>query len=58
MIRTAILFPRLAKNGVIIFDDYGHWRGSRQAFDECFAENQIPILPNHIDCTGRIALKT
>ena len=51
------LFPRLAKAGVIIIDDYGHWRGSRQACDEYFAENRVPILLNRIDYTGRIGLK-
>jgi hypothetical protein len=51
------LFPRLSHNGVIIIDDYGHWRGSRRACDEYFAENRVPILLNRIDYTGRIALK-
>jgi O-methyltransferase len=51
------LFPRLARAGVIIIDDYGHWRGSRQACDEYFAENRVPLLLNRIDYTGRIALK-
>jgi O-methyltransferase len=51
------LFPRLAQAGVIIIDDYGHWRGSREACDEYFAKNRIPILLNRIDYTGRIALK-
>jgi len=51
------LFPRLSKSGVIIIDDYGHWRGSRQACDEYFAEHNVRILLNRIDYTGRIALK-
>jgi O-methyltransferase len=51
------LFPRLSRNGVIIIDDYGHWRGSRQACDEYFAENGIAILLNRIDYTGRMAVK-
>jgi O-methyltransferase len=51
------LFPRLSHGGVIIIDDYGHWRGSRQACDEYFAQNRIPILLNRIDYTGRIAVK-
>lgn len=51
------LFPRLAKAGVIIIDDYGHWQGSRQACDEYFAQNCVPILLNRIDYTGRIAVK-
>jgi O-methyltransferase len=52
------LFPRLSAGGVIIIDDYGHWQGARQACDEYFAENRIPILLNRIDYTGRIALKS
>jgi hypothetical protein len=51
------LFPRLAKSGVLLIDDYGHWRGSRQACDEYFSQHRIPILLNRIDYTGRIALK-
>jgi hypothetical protein len=51
------LFPRLAQAGVLIIDDYGHWKGSRQACDEYFAQNRVPILLNRIDYTGRIALK-
>lgn len=51
------LFPRLTRTGVIIIDDYGHWKGSRQACDEYFEQNRIPILLNRIDYTGRLALK-
>jgi len=51
------LFPRLIKGGVLIIDDYGHWKGARKAVDEYFQENKIPILLNRIDYTGRIALK-
>ena len=51
------LFPRLAKGGVLVIDDYGHWKGSRQATDEYFLQNRMPILLNRIDYTGRIALR-
>jgi len=51
------LFPRLARGGVIIIDDYGHWRGARQAVDEYIAENQIPLLLHRIDYTGRLGVK-
>ena len=51
------LFPRLSRAGVMIVDDYGHWKGSRQACDEYFADHRVPILLNRIDYTGRIALK-
>jgi len=51
------LYPRLAPGGVNIVDDYGHWRGARQAVDEYLAENQIGLLLHRIDYTGRIGVK-
>ncbi|NJN67993.1 MAG: macrocin O-methyltransferase [Chloroflexaceae bacterium] len=51
------LFPRLSPHGVLIIDDYGHWRGCRRATDEYFARENLPILLNRIDYTGRIAVK-
>ena len=51
------LFPRLVKGGVIIIDDYGYWQGAKKAVDEYFTENNIPILLNRIDTTGRIGIK-
>ena len=51
------LFPRLTRGGVIIIDDYGHWRGARQAVDEYLAQHQIPLLLHRIDYTGRIGVK-
>lgn len=52
------LFPRLVKNGVLIIDDYGFWKGARKAVDEYVAEHKIRILLNRLDDTGRIAIKT
>lgn len=52
------LFPRLSENGVIIIDDYGHWRGAKEAVDRYFSETDIRILLNRIDYTGRIGVKT
>jgi hypothetical protein len=51
------LFPLLKKGGVLILDDYGHWQGARKAVDEYLEQNQIQILLNRIDETGRIAIK-
>jgi hypothetical protein len=51
------LYPRLIKNGVLIVDDYGHWRGARQAVDEYFSNPDRKVLLNRIDYTGRIAIK-
>jgi O-methyltransferase len=49
------LYPRVANGGVLIVDDYGHYRGCRLAVDEYFA--CTPILLQRIDYTGRLALK-
>lgn len=51
------LFPRLKKGGVLIIDDYGHWAGAREAVDEYLKENNITILLNRVDYTGRIGIK-
>jgi O-methyltransferase len=51
------LYPRLSDRGVLIIDDYGHWKGSRKAVDEYFAGDATPILLNRIDYTGRIGVK-
>lgn len=51
------LFPRLAIGGVLIVDDYGHWKGSRKAVDEYFAKQGISLMLNRIDYTGRLAIK-
>jgi O-methyltransferase len=52
------MFPLLKTNGVLIVDDYGHWKGAKIATDEYIEENNIQILLNRIDYTGRIAIKT
>ena len=51
------LYPRLVQKGVLIIDDYGFWKGSRQAVDEYIAANNVHILLNRIDDTGRVAIK-
>ena len=51
------LFPRLSTGGVLIIDDYGHWKGSRQATDEYLEKHGVRMLLNRIDYTGRIGVK-
>jgi hypothetical protein len=48
------LFPRLASGGVIVIDDYGFWRGSREACDEYFGRNGVKILLNRLDRIGSV----
>lgn len=50
------LVPRISKGGVLIVDDYGHWKGARRAVDEYFQSSELKILLNRIDYTGRIAV--
>jgi hypothetical protein len=52
------LYPRLSKNGVLIIDDYGHFKGARRAVDEYIEKQHVPILLQRIDYTGRLAIKT
>jgi O-methyltransferase len=52
------LYPRLVPGGVLILDDYGYWRGARQAVDEFLRENDVPLLLNRIDNSARIAVKS
>jgi O-methyltransferase len=52
------LFPRLVVGGICILDDYGHWRGARDAVDEYFAEREYTPFMHPIDFSGRIFMKT
>ena len=51
------LFPRLSRNGVLIIDDYGHFKGARKAVDEYIAAHDLPLMLVRIDYTGRLAIK-
>jgi O-methyltransferase len=48
------LFPRLVPGGVLIIDDYGHWKGSKKAVDEFLGG---ALLLNRTDSTGVVAVK-
>ena len=51
------LYPILVKNGVLIIDDYGHWKGAKDATDQYFKEHNIKMLLNRIDYTVRAGIK-
>lgn len=51
------LYPRLSVGGVIIIDDYGHWLGAKKATEEYIQENNICLLLNRVDYTGRVGVK-
>ena len=51
------LYPLLIEKGILILDDYGHWKGQRDAVDQYFSEEKIQLYLNRIDYTGRSAIK-
>lgn len=52
-----VLYPRLVSRGILIVDDYGHWRGAQRAVDEFFEGQQYRPLLNRVDYTGRLVVK-
>lgn len=51
------LYPLLVKNGVLIIDDYGHWKGAKEATDQYFREQNIKMLLHRVDYTVRTGIK-
>lgn len=35
-----VLFPKLSDKGILLVDDYGHWKGSQKAVDEYFEDQK------------------
>jgi O-methyltransferase len=52
------LYPRLAANGVLIIDDFGHWDGARRAVEEYFEAHPPAPLLQRTDYAGRMAIKS
>lgn len=50
------LFPRIARGGILIVDDYGDFPGCKKAVDEYLAEIDAPLLLNRMDSSGRMAI--
>ena len=51
------LYPLLQKNGFLIIDDYGHFKGARKAVDEYFEKIGIHPYLHVVDYTCRIFIK-
>jgi O-methyltransferase len=51
------LFPRLSTNGVIIIDNYGCYRGAREAVDKYFQEKKLKLLLHRINSSVRMGIK-
>ena len=56
-IELEVLYPLIVSGGVLIIDDYGHFKGARKAVDEYFISiNENPLL-HRIDYSGRMIIK-
>ena len=53
-IELEVLLPRLETGGVLIIDDYGHWKGQRQAVDQYFKTKPFLI---YVDQACRLLIK-
>ena len=51
------LYPKLEVNGALILDDYGYWKGAKEATDRYFSEIKIQPMLNRIDREGRLVIK-
>ena len=52
-----ILYPRLQNKGVLIIDDYGHWKGSKKAVDDYFKNDLNFKFFHRIDYASRLYIK-
>lgn len=53
------LAPRVSPGGILIVDDYGHWRGSRQATDEYLAARKAAgdhLYLHRVDYSARLVV--
>ncbi len=57
MAEMEYLYPKLVPGGVLIFDDYNTWEGSREAADEYFAKHNIKPFLHRIDHSAVIMTK-
>jgi O-methyltransferase len=51
------LYPLLSMHGVLLLDDYGHYKGAQRAIDEYFGRTGGRPLFNRIDYSCRAAIK-
>ena len=56
-IELEILYPLLQKGGILIIDDYGHFKGCRKAVDEYFSKYKKKPLLHYVDYTCRLIIK-
>ena len=56
-IELETLYPLLVNGGILIIDDYGHFKGAKKAVDEYFRSINKKPLMHRIDYSGRMIVK-
>ena len=56
-IELEVLYPRLSRGGILIIDDYGHWKGSQKAVDEYLGLKNNFYFLHRIDYATRLLIK-
>ena len=51
------LYDKVSKNGIIYIDDYGNWKGAKQAVDEFFKRKKINPFLIRTSSASRIFIK-
>jgi O-methyltransferase len=51
------VYPMVVPSGILIVDDYGHYKGARRAVDEYFDSIDANPLLQRVDYSGRCAVK-
>lgn len=49
-VELEVLWPRLVPGGIMLIDDYGHWKGCKKAVDEYFADKKIKMARVDYSC--------
>ena len=52
-----VFWPLLVRGGVLVIDDYGHYKGQREAVDAYFAKHGITVKLNRVDYSCRTVVK-
>ena len=43
------LYPKVVSGGIVILDDYGYWKGCKEATDDYLKKNGIDVVINKTD---------
>ncbi len=56
-IELEVLYPLLSKKGILVFDDYGYWKGQKKATDDYFKKIKKNPLLHYLSNGARVFIK-